>query len=238
MKKWQTFLPPRSLTAIRCGSSYTITGWVTQRLYGSDTAPVMGVLEESTVGDEALHTRQLYCKALVHFAGGSRLSRDWIAGSTALACPDQSLTVIALQYNSSVADVVNFRKHLLNSFLNEKTTTDEEESCPNRAEGTPFSIDQYDAKNPQHVREVENHVLRQLPTTRCFLYDAMTASLFHCHGDLEIINSAYRRISSLGGEYLGVEKDVFFPLWRIALAELIVRKDKVRALGQQGGSEM
>lgn len=85
------------------------------------------------------------------------------------------------------------------------------------------------------VRAAEDCVLSSIPEVRCFLYDAMTASLFHSHGDIAVVEAARTRVFHLGAAHFGLSPAALTPLWRIVEAELIMRKEKMRMLGQPMG---
>lgn len=325
--------------------------WISELRYGAE-GPIFGSFG-SAFSDGALTTRQMYCKALVFASGGSRRSRDWIAGCSAMSSPNQTLLTVALQYTSTEADVIAFREHIIGRLLQADGAgpgspsrgcegREQDAAVGSDAPGTPSSlsaagtgdtklegesfsppqdggvVEGFDGNGngdnndddddddgdetaklmrriawqltggqvgggkraptrvesscstvaggdssapraeaetkldavpvaaaaaeptailytPEEVERAEALLLSASPEVRCFLYDAMTASLFHCHGDAAIVEEARRRVFQLGTTYFGVDDAVLRPLWRTVEAELMLRKKKVRLLGKPWG---
>lgn len=82
------------------------------------------------------------------------------------------------------------------------------------------------------IERAEQVLLSNAPEVRCFLYDAMMASLFHCHSDFTTVEEARRRITCIGVSVFGLPAAEVTALWRIVEAEMFVKKEKVRTLGQ------
>lgn len=252
-------------TARRCLSQQA-SRWLDKLRYGADDAPALGSWE-SAYEDDAMDTRKLYCKALVHASGGSRLARDWIAGCAALTSPDPSLIYTALQHDATEADVQELREHFLHRLLahnkdanvsgdrdvdGEEREEDEEEQesevvPPNEqlADAPAVNADGADAAacssspaappSPEAVREAEHLLLQHSAEVRCFMYDAMTASLFHSNNDLRTVEAARRHTFGIGAALFGLTYDDLAALWRVVEAELLLKKEKIKVLGQPWG---
>ncbi|EPY34238.1 hypothetical protein STCU_01733 [Strigomonas culicis] len=208
-------------------AAYNAGLWLNRRQYGDEAAPVMGS-RGNPFSDEALGTRQLYCKALVYASGATRLSRDWIAGSAALMCPHQVLLTIALQYNACDADVAALRQHFLSLWLAQEPAAGVAAEDPTAA---------LDPNSPDDVRAAEATVLAQLPEVRCFLYDAMTASLFYMTADAELLDETRCRVMEIGAAHFGLTAPDMEPIWRVVQEEANIKKNKIRALGQPRSAE-
>lgn len=299
--------------------------WLDKLRYGAEDAPSLGSWGNA-YEDNALDTRKLYCKALVHASGGSRLARDWIAGCAALTSPDPSLIYTALQHAATEADVEELREHFLQRLLardeeqrghqhrrdgvseddkaavggngastgwqrrqpradadsdiasfavaeeegemeREVLLEDEEAPAPSSSSSsaTAFATDESAAAaaaavgtagragaataqgkvdddggdddgdddiSPDSVRAAEQLLLSRSPEVRCFMYDAMTASLFHSNYDLRTVEAARRRTFWIGVNVFGISSDELTLLWRVVEAELLLKKEKIKVLGQ------
>ncbi|KAG5483289.1 hypothetical protein LSCM1_04831 [Leishmania martiniquensis] len=253
--------------------------WLNKLRYGADDAPTMGSWD-SAYEDRTLDTRQLYCKALVHASGGSRLARDWIAGCAALTSPDPSLICTALQHNATQADVEALREHIIGRLLaqespkrgdrsgasreNEVRTkfdgseeSEEVEMEPYTGDAAaevavasnsavPCSIHEGNDEDGtgevasslitlESIRNAERYLLQHSREVRCFMYDAMTASLFHRNNDLRAVEAARRHTFWVGSALFGLSFDELTELWRLVEAELLLKKEKLKVLGQPWG---
>ncbi|KPA77181.1 hypothetical protein ABB37_07100 [Leptomonas pyrrhocoris] len=86
--------------------------------------------------------------------------------------------------------------------------------------------------SPESIREAEHLLLRRSPEVRCFMYDAMTASLFHSNADLRAVEMARRHTFWIGANVFGISFDELTLLWRLVEAELLLKKEKIKVLGQ------
>ena len=86
--------------------------------------------------------------------------------------------------------------------------------------------------SPDSVRAAEQLLLSRSPEVRCFMYDAMTASLFHSNYDLRTVEAARRRTFWIGANVFGISSDELTLLWRVVEAELLLKKEKIKVLGQ------
>lgn len=281
--------------------------WLDKLRYGAEDAPTLGSWENA-YEDNAMDTRKLYCKALVHASGGSRLARDWIAGCAALTSPDPSLIYTALQHTATEADVKELREHFLRRLIARDDTpvehphprhggerevagtrgcvfsgddnssggtaslevaeeedeverevlrNDEEmdgmgqlnsPATTSTAAGKVEAQQQGDAAveaksnndedgeesplSAESVRDAEFLLLSRSPEVRCFMYDAMTASLFHSNYDLRTVEVARRHTFWIGANMFGIAFDELTLLWRVVEAELLLKKEKIKVLGQ------
>ncbi|CAJ1019979.1 hypothetical protein Q4I32_002126 [Leishmania shawi] len=270
---------PVSLCTSRRYLSQQGTQWLNKVRYGADNAPMMGSWD-SAYGDDAMDTRKLYCKALVHASGGSRLARDWIAGYSALTSPDPSLIYTALQHDATEADVQELREHILGRLLAQESPrrggcsggsrenevrakfdmneeSEKEVVVPGAGDAAPEPAvapncggqcnmhegDDEDgaseATSPpitsESIRDAEHCLLQRSREVRCFMYDAMTASLFHSNNELRAVEAARRHTFSIGSNLFGLSFDELTALWRLVEAELLLKKEKVKVLGQPWG---
>ncbi|GET87052.1 hypothetical protein, conserved [Leishmania tarentolae] len=85
------------------------------------------------------------------------------------------------------------------------------------------------------IREAEHCLLQCSQEVRCFMYDAMTASLFHSNNDLRMVEAARRHIFWIGSGQFGLSFDELTALWRLVEAELLLKKEKIKVLGQPWG---
>lgn len=291
--------------------------WLDKLRYGAEDAPSLGSWENA-YEDKAMDTRKLYCKALVHASGGSRLARDWIAGCAALTSPDPSLIYTALQHTATEVDVEELREHFLQRLIAQdeearalrqhqhhsgedderpgsstaahrrhssmaaggqgcitsfaraeevdererEVLRDGEEAAamplhsslssgPSDALSTATAmkraaaagsadtkeVDEGDddddvSLSPDSVRAAEHLLLSRSPEVRCFMYDAMTASLFHSNYDLRTVEVARRHTFFIGANVFGIAFDELTLLWRVVEAELLLKKEKIKVLGQ------
>ncbi|KAG5505077.1 hypothetical protein JIQ42_04263 [Leishmania sp. Namibia] len=270
---------PAALCIAHRRHSQQASRWLNKLRYGADDAPTMGSWD-SAYEDGALDTRKLYCKALVHASGGSRLARDWIAGCAALTSPDPSLIYTALQHNATQADVEELREHILGRLLaqespergdrsdgsrnNEVRTTfdmnegsEEEAVAPHTGDATAeptaasncavrCSLPESDGGDganeaassritSESIRNAERYLLQRSREVRCFMYDAMTASLFHSNNDLRAVEAARRHTFWVGSALFDLSFDELTALWRLVEAELLLKKEKIKVLGQPWG---
>ncbi|KPI84049.1 hypothetical protein ABL78_6894 [Leptomonas seymouri] len=86
--------------------------------------------------------------------------------------------------------------------------------------------------SPESIREAEHYLLSRLPEVRCFMYDAMSASLFHSNYDLHMVELARRHTFWIGANIFGISFDELTLLWRVVEAEQLVKKEKIKVLGQ------
>lgn len=192
-----------------------------------------------------MELRRLYCKALVFASGGSRLARDWVAGCAAMTSDDPLLIFIALQHSATEADVWALRSHLLTLALAPEaaaTAGDAEDGGAaargSRHEGDPALHPAPAAPRDggaAEIAEAEQYLLQRSPEARCFVYDAMAASSFHGSGDLQSLEAARRHTSLVGGTCFGLPEDVLTAMWRLVEAELLLKKEKGKILGQSWG---
>ncbi|KAK7195989.1 hypothetical protein NESM_000532200 [Novymonas esmeraldas] len=276
-----------ALDISRRGLSHQASRWLDRLRYGADDAPTMGSWE-SAYDDDAIGMRKLYCKALVHASGGSRLARDWIAGCAALTSPDPSLIHTALQHDATEADVHELREYILSQMLehgsrrsggrshhqpgtrasevrnqHDEDDDDDDDDLPEvmaprartgRAAITPAAAPESSSTTaesppspsssappplppptPESIRDAEHCLLQHSPEVRCFMYDAMTAGLFHSNNDLRTVEAARRHTFAIGAIIFGLSFDELTALWRVVEAELLLKKEKTKVLGQQWG---
>ncbi|KAG5509365.1 hypothetical protein JKF63_06675 [Porcisia hertigi] len=250
--------------------------WLNKLRYGADDAPTMGSWD-SAYEDDAMDTRKLYCKALVHASGGSRLARDWIAGCAALTSPDPSLVYTALQHSATETDVRELRDHILGRLLAQESSkrsghnggssdkevqtkldVNQEAQRDVVAPGTGDGIVEiasapndagrcgiYEGDNATEVAsppltadailDAEHYLLRRAPEVCCFMYDTMSASLFHSNNDSRTIETARRHTFSIGSTFFGFSVEDLTVLWRVVEAEMLLKKEKIKVLGQPWG---
>lgn len=273
-----TTSPSAFCTARRCLSQQA-GHWLNKLRYGADDAPTMGSWD-SAYEDDAMDTRKLYCKALVHASGGSRLARDWIAGCAALTSPDPSLIYTALQHAATEADVEELREHILGRLLAQEIPRRGGRSGGSRDNQVRTNFSMYEesekevvvpgtgniaaeravapncaghssiherdgedgaseAPSPpitsEDILDAEHYLLQRSREVRCFMYDAMTASLFHSNSDLRTVEAARRHTFGIGLTKFGLSFDELTSLWRLVEAELLLKKEKIKVLGQPWG---
>lgn len=235
------------LVARRRQSSPQAQQWISRLRYGTARCPEFGSWGDH-YSDEGLLTRQLYCRALVYASGGSRLARDWIAGSAALTAPAPNLMHLALQHRGAERDVARLREHLLDALL----AADAEEA-DGAAVATLAVGEEESAKreketggeeewSAERVREAENALLSAAPECRCFIYDSMCASLFHSQplqgGCYECGLEQHRqRIFDIAHRYFGIDDEVLESMWKMVEAENNIKREKKKSFCQAWGIE-
>ncbi|CCW69802.1 unnamed protein product [Phytomonas sp. Hart1] len=221
--------------------SKSTSEWISRFRFGTDSGMFFGVPIEAS--DEAAQfTRKLYCRALLYASGGSTMARDWIAGCSALMTSDDAILSIALQHLAKANDVVDFRAHILKRLLQE----DEHDGAVSPGkEGNEMSnilkrnspSEAWDRSkvSVEEIRKMENYVLQDSAIVRCFLYDAMTASLFKCRDELSIVEEARQWAFDLNAQYFGLPAEDLTAIWRLVIAEFILKEEKKNVLGQPWG---
>lgn len=200
--------------------------WISHFRYGFTDAPNFGVFEGmshagkdenecemslegqrvwrdpygATTLNETHPLHRQYCKALVYASGGSRPSRDWIAGGAALTLNDDNVVHIALQHIGSLRDVTQLARIISQTYVD-----------------TP-SLDSATIVMPRGA------IVR-----RCFLYDAAKATLSGEPSRGSTLSEEDSQRISQVSEALKLPADVVAATLRIAVAEkaLIVRKFQI-----------
>lgn len=221
------------LQTARRGISQQASDWICQLRYGSGDAPYFGA-GGSAFSAEALETRRLYTKALLYASGGGRLARDWIGGSTALGTPNQTLLFIALQYTASEEDAVRLREHMVGKILDAEMAAGGGAGT-NPDDGNESSWAKAHTEDAAAVRAAEDLLLRHAPAVRCFMYDAVSASLFHCHNDVSVMAAAKKHTFEVGQRHFGMTPEDMAQTWGLVEAELLLHGEKVKVLGQPWG---